>query len=187
MKEIIIKKSEFLCLVMLASVWFLPVSFWVGAHLGVNAICAVKRCAWSRDSGYPPPATFYVMVRSRGESQEIDSILLMDLDCYIAKNPAYSLRLSSAEGEDKYDDWKYKVISEGSDYQVIEARHQDASDILESYRVFGGVVQPLSSRIQSAGYFFSSISLGMLFAWMIRRKAQKRLLARKRGLCEGVR
>ncbi|WP_155739207.1 hypothetical protein [Ralstonia solanacearum] len=177
-----IKKAEILCLATLASIWLLPVNFWVGSNLGMTAICAVKRCAWSRDSGDPPPAKFYVMVRGKEESEEVDTILLMDLDSYTAKNQAYSLRLIGDEGEDRYGDWKYKVKSEAGGYQVIEARHQDAADILESYRVVGGIVQPLSSRIRSAGYGFSSIPFGMLFAWVTRRMARKRLLARKRGL-----
>lgn len=182
----ILRKAAVLCLTMLVSAWFVPVNFLVGTYFGIGATCVVQRCAWNRDSGDPHPSQFYVMVRDGG-GDVVSSVLLKDLDSYMSRNPHGSLRLNNLRGSSKYGDWQYTVISEAAGYQVIEARYQDAASISESYRVTGGVVQPLTSRIQSASYLFTSIPVGVLFACMIRRMARRRILADKRDSMEGVR
>lgn len=183
----IMKKAAVLCLTMLASAWFVPVNFLVGIYFGMGATCVVQRCAWSEDSGDPHPAQFYVMVLGDRESDSVSAVLLKDLGGYMSRNPHGSLRLSNPRGSSKYGDWQYTVISQAADYQVVEARYQDAASISESYRVTGGVVQPLTSRIQSASYLFTSIPVGMLFAYLIRRVARRRLWDNKRDSGEGMR
>lgn len=182
----IMKKAAALCLTMLASAWFVPVNFLVGTYFGMGATCVVQRCAWSEDSGDPHPAQFYAMVRGDREDS-VSAVLLKDLDGYMSRNPHGYLRLNTPRGSSKYGDWQYTVISQAADYQVVEARYQDAASISERYRVTGGVVQPLTSRIQSASYLFTSIPVGMLFACVIRRMARRRLWANKRDSREGMR
>ncbi|MHA6824548.1 hypothetical protein ACQUKI_23835 [Ralstonia pseudosolanacearum] len=182
-----IKKMAIVCLTVLASAWFLPVNFLIGTYLGLSATCAVQRCMWNRASGNPPPIHFYVMVRGEGGSEEVIGVLLRDLSDHMSKHPNHSLRLNRVRGISKYGGWKYKVTSEGPGYQVIEANYQDAASISESYRVADGVVQPLSSQIENVSYMFTSIPVGILFAWLIRRMAKRRISFRKSGIRGGVR
>ncbi|MEF9388675.1 hypothetical protein V4890_24085 [Ralstonia solanacearum species complex bacterium KE056] len=181
-----IKKVAIVCLAVLASAWFVPVNFLIGTYFGLSATCAVQRCTWNRGSGDPPPIHFYVMVRGDGESEEVVGVLLRDLSDHMSKNPNHSLRLNRVSGISKYGGWQYKVTSEGPDYQVIEANYQDAASISESYKVTDGIVQPLSSQIETVSYMFASIPAGILFARLIRRMAKRRLSFRKRGSRDGV-
>lgn len=166
------RKILAISLAILSTGWFTLVSLGLGTYLGVSGICALQKCSRDLTYGAVPPPLFSVMVRDQESTNNVTSVLLKDLDGYLASNPGDSLYLRNRHGVSIGGEWDYSIISEDHSSQIVKAHYLDGASIVETYRVSVDGIQPLTSRIWNAGYLFASLPFGIAFALAIRKMAR---------------
>ena len=172
-------------LMVLASTWSMPITFFAATKAGIEVVCLFDRCNRSMAAGDQPQGMFTVVAASSPDAKELVPVPLTGLPKFLAENPGATLRMPNSKGSTGDEssgsgEWTYEVLRQTPDEQVVGAHFFDDLAADETYRVRGNVVTPLTSKMENVGYMFVAIPFALLVAWAVRRFA-KRALAKLRG------
>lgn len=162
-------KKNSLVILAISSLWFIPVSTLIGTLASKSAICMAKQCEKELNGEIDPYHLFHVMVSSpqKDGSTAVLPVPLDDLNNFMAKHPDASLNM---DHDDKTTDesWKYKIVDESPNSQIISASALIEFDVNVKYKVLDGYsIYPMTFNKVEAGYWNMAILLGLCFSGLL--------------------
>lgn len=163
----VVNQALNLALAIFGSVWFMPVSFLVGTHVGLELVCVQAGCSRTMDHGEAPHSSFTVLIE-RGQGEHPDAVPLSDIQDFFAKHPKATLLMSNKAGATADLAWEYHAESQSPGRQFVRVEHLDSSRMTFTYSASAQTLQPLKSEVASVGQMMLGTPLGMLLAWIVR-------------------
>lgn len=163
------KKYSFIVLII-SSLWFIPVSAIISIFVSKSAICVAKQCEKELNGDIDPYHLFHVIVSTpqKDGSIAILPVPLDDLNNFFSKHTDASLILDNHSSKTTDESWKYKVIEESPDEQIISASALIEFDVDVKYKVTNGHnVYPLTFNKFEEAYWNLAILLGLSFSGLL--------------------
>jgi len=150
----------------MASTWFYLFSLPVGGYVSLKMACAYSECTRDVANGDQPSDLFEIMVRVPSKNNEVTPVLLADLQAFLSKHLDATFIMLESQGSS--EGWSYEVTAGDDGRQLISATKTEGNKVSVNYIATEKNLEPLSSTTISPGHLFSAMTLGLLFAWLIR-------------------
>ncbi|WP_374490486.1 hypothetical protein [Zoogloea sp.] len=183
MHKRVVNKTLNFALVIFGSVWFMPISFFVGTRVGLELVCVQAGCSHTMDHGDPPHSSFTVLI-DRGQGEHPDAVLLSDIQDFFAKHPEATLLMPNRAGATADLAWEYHAESQSPGRQLVRVEYFDSSRMTFTYLASTQTLQPLKSEVVNVGHMMVGMPLGLLSAELV-RVATMRVRRRAEALGSG--